>query len=497
VGFEHLGIEYLTALLRKDGHEVRLFYDPSLFDDKMMFSNRRLNWFFDIKEALIERLLDYEPDIVGFSVVTNTYRWSLDIAERIKKRSSAIIIFGGVHPTVVPDVVIGEPCVDIVNVGEGFESFPELVNMMSKGEDYTGIKNIWIKKENIVIRNEIRPVFKDLDILPFPAKDIFKSFINATGLYMTMASLGCPNKCSFCYNENYQELYRGKGAFLRRRSPAGVIEELSLAIKEYSIKVVLFADDIFTISLAWLKEFLPLYKKNISLPFQVCLHVDFVTEETIAMLKDAGCWRVEIAVQSIDEHTRKSVLNRRESNLEIERVIGLCGKYKLKYRLDHIFGIPGETEEQQIAAAEFYTNLSFQPARFDCFYLVYYPGTEIQRHGLASGAITESDVEKINNGFIPTLHHGGSVKSRKDIEMFGKYEVLFRLISILPSWLSGKLNNKRLLNVLRVAPKSAVIVLDFIGSIVQGDILNLLFARYYLVNMFKLVLFKIRLINAW
>jgi len=70
-------------------------------------------------------------------------------------------------------------------------------------------KDLWIKKENKIIKMRSAWFFKNLDALPLPAKDIFKDLVNATGIYMTMASLGCPNECTFCYN--YQELYKHKG----------------------------------------------------------------------------------------------------------------------------------------------------------------------------------------------------------------------------------------------------------------------------------------------
>jgi len=47
------------------------------------------------------------------------------------------------------------------------------------------------------------------------------------------------------------------------------------------------------------QEFLPLYKKKISLPFDALIHVHYITEESIKMLKDAGCYRVEIGVRAL------------------------------------------------------------------------------------------------------------------------------------------------------------------------------------------------------
>ncbi|RLE27504.1 MAG: hypothetical protein DRJ61_10220 [Acidobacteria bacterium] len=77
IGAEVLGIEILSAQLKQRGHEVRLFYDPSLFDDKAIFSMPSMHRVFDIRSRIIE-------DLVAFSVLTNTFRWSLEVAEIVK-----------------------------------------------------------------------------------------------------------------------------------------------------------------------------------------------------------------------------------------------------------------------------------------------------------------------------------------------------------------------------------------------------------------------------
>ncbi|MBU1076094.1 MAG: cobalamin-dependent protein, partial [Spirochaetes bacterium] len=132
IGSENLGLEYLSSLLKKEGHEVKLFYDPSLFDDKFIFSIPFLSKLFNIRKIILKNLIEYKPDLVGFTVFTDAYRWSIDMARAIKKNLKCPILFGGVHPTAVPEKVIREKVVDMVCVGEGFEALIELVRALEK-----------------------------------------------------------------------------------------------------------------------------------------------------------------------------------------------------------------------------------------------------------------------------------------------------------------------------------------------------------------------------
>ena len=72
IGAEVLGIEFLSAILKQQGHDVRLFYDPSLFDDRAIFAVPVLHRLIDLRPEMIRDLVAWEPDVVAFSVLTNT-----------------------------------------------------------------------------------------------------------------------------------------------------------------------------------------------------------------------------------------------------------------------------------------------------------------------------------------------------------------------------------------------------------------------------------------
>ncbi|MDD5746719.1 MAG: cobalamin-dependent protein, partial [Candidatus Omnitrophica bacterium] len=212
---ERLGIEYLSGVLKAHGHEVRLFIDDKLFDDEYI-SSRYLSGIFDSKKRIVSELKVYKPDLIGLSMLTTFYGWACSMAALIKREMNVPIIFGGIHPTIVPERVIANDNVDIVCVGEGEYPLLELVQSMERGAIDYGIKNLWFKNGGRIIANDIRPLLGDLNELPFADKEIFYSARpHYAQTYYIVTGRGCAHACSYCGHSYLKELYRGKGPYLR------------------------------------------------------------------------------------------------------------------------------------------------------------------------------------------------------------------------------------------------------------------------------------------
>jgi len=116
-GFESLGIEYLSAALKKAGHQTSLVFDSSLCNTFQLFVKNINRIFLNDKET-VESILNTLPDLVAFSVVYDDYAWTCNIASKLKqKKPDILIIFGGINPTCIPEEVIKHQFVDFVCVG--------------------------------------------------------------------------------------------------------------------------------------------------------------------------------------------------------------------------------------------------------------------------------------------------------------------------------------------------------------------------------------------
>lgn len=425
-GAESLAVEYLSSMLKVNGHKSCLVFDPVLFNDQQYLNVPLLAKLFDSKKKLMEDILETKPNLIAFSVVTDHYLWACSIARRIKKLAPEIpILFGGIHVTSVPDEVIKNDFVDIICVGEGEEAIVELANNLKNGKDITKIKNLWVREGGIVHKNPVRSLI-NLNKLPLPDKELFEDYVPIkNGMYMIMASRGCPFNCNYCCNSVLRQL-NAKGMYLRWRSPSNVIRELKIMDGKYSFSGVQFMDDLFTTDRKWVIEFLSRYKEEINKPFECMTHTAFLDRSLALILKEAGCTRIKFGIQTINEGIRKRVLNRDEKHKHVVKALRACDGIGLGYSLDHIVGIPYETREGFLETAEFFSQTN--ALRVNCYALCYFPKTRIVDIAKKYGVLNDKQIKLIEEGKGTMYIYGSSLKG-KDLEF---YYALRKFYSLMP-----------------------------------------------------------------
>jgi len=335
-------------------------------------------------------LREFEPDLVGFSLVTQMLPTAAKLSEIIREHFDVPIVWGGMGPTVEPERCLQH--VDIVCIGEGDEAMLDLANAVDRGEIQTNIENVWMKQNGHIHRNQVRPLIQDLDTLSLPSYDprdiIFINddtlhrdtyLPNMPGLYPIMTSRGCPFSCNFCSNQICRKMYRGQ-KYVRRRSPENVIEELRRAVTTHDLEWVLFYDDVFVFDKEWIRRFAEMYKKDVRLPFWCYSHPAFTDEETFRILRDCGLKCLTCGIQTGSQRVLRELFNRptsREKILESGRMFKRLG---IDCYYDLITGIPGETEEDCRETLEL---LLAMPRPFKIMLgineLVLYPSYELTR----------------------------------------------------------------------------------------------------------------------
>lgn len=298
----------------------------------------------DIKE----KIENSRPDFVCFSCYETSFNWIKELSSYIKSKFPKIkIVVGGYYPTLAPEEVISFRHIDIICRGEG--EFPLLE--LSKNPKKSDIHNLWIKKGNRLIKNSVRPLIENLDMLPFPDREMldYQEQINAETLgqrsIKIMASRGCPFQCTYCSNKYFRELYPNKSKYLRMRSPKNVIEEVKILKKRYVFDLVGFHDDNLTLDINWLKKFSKIYKKEVSLPFYCATRVESCTEEVMDILKESGCTLLLIGVESGDQEYRKKYLKRFMSNDQITSAFKLARERGIRTWSFTMVGLPYENRK--------------------------------------------------------------------------------------------------------------------------------------------------------
>jgi radical SAM superfamily enzyme YgiQ (UPF0313 family) len=425
-GSEHIGIEFLSSVLKKNGHTTSLLFDPAVFTGHSFLDIPFFKTFTGIDQQIVDKTIGLNPDLICFSCFTGNYNWSIKIADLIKEKCKAPVVFGGVHPTSVPKTVLQNKSVDYIVIGEGEDALLELLKYLGNGDDIRPtIKNLGYKIDDKMYINNPRPYIKNLDLIPLPDKDLFYSKVPMLAeMYRIMTSRGCPFSCSFCCNSMTHRLYCDEKNHVRRRSVDNVLEELRIAKSKYKIKSIIFSDDIFMISYDWLKEFIPLYKREIGIPFSCTTHPNFVKEDILDLLKMGGCWSVQMGIQSGSARVRREIFHRHETTEKILQSALIIKETGIKLFVDIILGAPTETENDIKDSFDLLTKI--KPDRLVSFFLTYYPETQIIEIAKNNNVLDSMQYEQIQQGLIGYTHSIGSVSKAK-AKLYSTYELLMQL----------------------------------------------------------------------
>ena len=455
--YENIGVEYISSVIKKEGHETRLFYDPRLFND-LIISNSALGKAFSFKKNIIADLISYKPELVLFSIVSADYKWACDYAKTIKRHLSTKIIFGGIHVTSMPEKIIRHCFVDYIVIGEGIPTIKDLVRSISSDVPADSIMNVWLKKDGKIIKNPVRPLIKDLDKLPYPDKGLYREHGEPflTG-YTIQTSHGCPKRCTFCSHDIYKNYYDEGKQYIRKRSIKNVISELRDAKKRYSYGYVRFFDDDFTRDTGRIECLSREYRKHIDLPYTCIAHPETIDERTIEALKKSRCMQINLGFENIDESIRRDILRRHDKNKDIIRALVLLKRSGIRSIVDFMMGIP--TADKRNIDDNFRFFYEHTPTRIFILWLQYMPRTEICNIALDKGVLDKGMVNRIEND--PYNRSILTVDERVHNKDMVKYNILF--VSLVISKRLAKILYKT--KLYKLIPANLAIFLSIIENV--------------------------------
>jgi len=494
IGWENIALQALSAMLKKHGHEVHLVYDQALFDDKNYLCIKKLAKLFNQRDLVLQRIIELEPDLVGFHVQTIQYQEMHALAAELKKYYKVPIIFGGIHPHSAPDKVLlaNDSAVDIICLSEGEYPLLELCNSIEKGRIDYSIKNLWFRLEGgAITKNEVRPLIEDIDSLPTIDKELFAPHVPLKYSYLSCPARGCPFDCHYCSLSFLgQEAKRLKGPRVRQMSVNSLIKEIKLHVSKYKSPWIDFRQPVMSANEKWTIEFFGRYKEEIGLPFRCFSHPLLITEPSVRSMKEAGCFAIQIGIECWDEEIRNTAINRRESNEDIRRATDILERVGQHYAYDYILGLPrlpkklpdGTTvplskeetlesmKKELMAFAKFLAPLKYC-YRIAPFMIQYMPGTELIKHGINAGDLSCKEVQRLQEGLHDNYMSGGSVIIDADrLRLLNGYRVMLRLMSFLPPWAKHALIKLKVYKIFWLAPfRLFITVLDLMIAIRDKD----------------------------
>lgn len=440
-GLEHLGIEALSAWVRRAGHEVELVYEARPFSSGSGTDSALLARLLDPRpEETAARVVATRPDVVAFTSYSVTHRWSVEVARAVKRFWRAPIVFGGPHVSAAPERAIREWSIDAVVEGEGEGALVDLLECAEPARfGRTDIRNCTFKGDGGPLRNPVRPLIADLDALPWADKSGFYAAVPAfeRELYV-ISRRGCPFRCSFCEYSTFPRQYPGEKP-VRRRSVDHLLGELAYWKARGRVRKVFFWDAIFTLDPRWMADFAAAYRRDIGIPFECYTHPQTMTREMARLLAEAGCMMVRVGVQSVNSDTLASV-DRKGDREKVVQTLAFLGEHGVPYSVDHIIGLPGEGVADQLEALRFYA--AARPKRIVTHWMTYFPGTTVLEKARQIGVLDDADIERILEGDVGPGYMFGGNKEYGDDQELRHVSGVFDLLPLLPraatEWLLEK-----------------------------------------------------------
>lgn len=328
-----------------------------------------------VTEGLLDDYLkDMEPPyIFGISCITANIARAYELAKVIKnKYYDSKVIFGGIHPTVLPEDALNTGYVDIVVRREGEVTLALLYDIIKKRMDYSKLAGVSFVGENKkIIHNQDAPVLKDLNALPTFPYHFFENNLYRYNLGFIMASRGCPFDCIFCSQRSIS------GKLYRYMEVEKVIEQVDILVNKYSQKFIDFWDDNFVVNKKWTRKMCEamrdnrFYKKT---SFGCYTRGDTVNEEILSYLKDAGFTTIGFGMETASERLMK-LIKKGETVEDNIRGVKLAKKFGFRVNATFIMGLPTETREERLSSYRLARKLSIDYARFNN--ACPYPGTRL------------------------------------------------------------------------------------------------------------------------
>lgn len=359
------GIGLLSACLKRDGIEVRLF-DTTFYrtaertgDEARASALQVKKTDFkdlgivpeegDVVEDFATLVDSWRPDLIGLSAIEVTFPLGMRLLEAVRGTGIPTVV-GGPYATFAPEVVIRQRGVDMVCVGEGEEALTELCQRMRAGEDISGVRNLWIKRVGKLFKNPIRPAV-DLATLPFQDWEVYdrRRFFKPMGGRISVTGTfemnrGCPYDCTFCINSGLHRLYGPHGGYYREQDVDRLVAEMAEKKERYGlVYVYLVAESFLTTTRARIERFGRLYRDKVGLPFWVEARPESVTRDKVALLVDMGCEGISVGLESGNFDLRRTVLGRNVSNKIILRAFEMLKDTPIRVSANNIIGFPTET----------------------------------------------------------------------------------------------------------------------------------------------------------
>ncbi|MDQ1334548.1 MAG: anaerobic magnesium-protoporphyrin monomethyl ester cyclase [Thermodesulfobacteriota bacterium] len=400
-----LGLLSIAACLERAGHQV---FVHDCLGPKVPQGNT----------ANAGIILDYRPDMVGFSATTSGFLDGYELATRIKDARPEIkTVFGGVHISALgADLLEDYGNIDYLCPGEGEGTLEALAS----GEDLHRIDGLILRDHGQPVTNPPRAHIPDMDALPFPAYEKLAGFPKGYNLPLfsyilgpgatMITSRGCPYQCSFCDRSVFKKGYRYNSAEY-------IYEHMRYLRTRFKVRHINIYDDLFTAHRRRIQELCErLISRPLGMQFNCAVRVGHADNDLLHMLKDAGCLQVSLGIESGDPQ-QIEVFKEGVSLEAVRDTVRRIQATGLRAKGLFMMGLPGDTEDSILRTGDFVMSLGLDDMNMSKF--TPFPGAPVWSTIFDQGTF-DNDWRKMNCLNFVFIPKGIASKERLD-ELYNRF----------------------------------------------------------------------------
>ncbi|MBU2541458.1 MAG: B12-binding domain-containing radical SAM protein [Candidatus Omnitrophica bacterium] len=366
-----LGLLYVGSALKRAGFDVKIY---NILPEKI--------------DENIDKIIELNPLFVGLSVFTGIHTAvAVKTSERLKQENPSLtIVWGGIHPSLIPGQCLLDAFVDIVVMGEGEETVVDLAQHLKNGSDLGDVKGIGFKSKDEIVINQPRPLIKNLDDFRIDwslidLRQCIDTVYTDTRYMGYMSSRGCPFNCGFCYNRAFNKRKWRSHSF---EHVAGEIMDLK---QRSGINGIVFFDDNFMVDVPRAIKILRFLKENGIKCVRLEMRLDILNEEILNTIYELGVRMVFVGWESGSNRMLK-LIDKRITREEIIDKFRLFSRYpKIGVSASSIIGFPTETWQEICQTIdlglEIAKSIPFNIITFQTF--LPYPGTDMYQLAIKQG----------------------------------------------------------------------------------------------------------------
>ena len=420
-----IAIGLFTRICRDQGYAVDMFDTTHYDTEETNYSEIKINYSenrakilnarkFDVardlgiavKSSMLsdfrDKVLDFAPDLMVFSVVEDTYLQALSMLHAVADLDVPHL-FGGVFPTMAPEVCMEAPEIRLIGLGEGETSVVAVAEALRQGLPLEGIAGTWFKSADGEVVRTPQPPLVDINLVR-PDFSLFADtrFNRPMGgrVFRTVpieTYRGCPYNCTYCNSPAQRGFTKlnGLGNFLRRKTMDNMRAELAEIRDRFRPEFIMFMDDSFMARpRAETFEFCDMYEE-FRIPFYFNTRPENCDADTLKRLEEVGCYRIAFGIEHGNQQFRRNVLRRKPTNEDIVERFRIIADSGISFSLNLIIGFPGETRELVMDTVELARAIRGYDT-LTTFIFTPYHGTPLRRVAVDNGWLDPAVITKHN-----------------------------------------------------------------------------------------------------